>query len=160
MKKKEETGNEKTTIVIFTIVILCSTLTGCSKSNLEITYDACCEFAIDWLTSNSDLQKSDIECSPYMDGESVTYSHDEIIYLEEYPEKEFACRVYKIVGSLTYVSPLGVEISPQFVMYDYVYTDTFNFSDSELQGATNHGIDDFDYLVIESFAGIDVSEIY
>ena len=94
-----------------------------------------------------------------MDGESVTYSHNEIIYLEEYPEKEFACRVYKIVGSLTYVSPLGMEISPQFVMYDYVYVDDYDFSDPALNEATNQGVDDFDYLVMDSFAGVSLNSI-
>ena len=152
----------KRLVSILCVIILYLSFSGCasSKSNLELTYDACCDWATSWLANESDILKSSIKCSPYIDGESVTYSHNEIIMLEEYPEKEFACRVYKVVGKMTYVGPVGIEISPIFVMYDYHYVDTYDFLEPTLKAATNHGIDDFDYVVMERFAGVDISETY
>ena len=145
----------------FLCLLLVVSFSSCAstKSNLEIMYDACCDWATNWLSSESDITKSNIECSSYIDGESVIYSHNEIIKLDEYPEKEFACRVYKVIGNMTYINPMGVEISPPFVMYEYCYVDTYNFSDPTLQAATNHGIDDFDYVEMKSFAGVDIDEI-
>ena len=119
-------------------------------------YDASCDWATNWLADSSEILKSNIECSPYIDGESVTYSHNEIVKHDKYPGKEFACRVYKVIGNMTYINPMGIEISPSFVMYLYTYADTYNFMDPTLQAATNHGIDDFDYVEMISFAGIDI----
>lgn len=148
----------KTFFCLFLVIV---SFSGCTstKSTLELMYDASCDWATNWLANESDILKSNIECSPYIDGESVTYSHNEIISYDKYPGKDFACRVYKVIGNMTYINPMGVEISPPFVMHLYRYDDTYNGIDPILQAATNQGIDDFDCVEMKSFAGVDIDEI-